>query len=1014
TSDGESVFDDFDVQNIKGLWHLDEDTYNGTVGEVKDETGGHNGTGTGGVVGSSDAMFGKAAELDGVDDEIGFGSWFRYQSYTLSMWVNPSQTQKGWATILNNENSGTGWVLMKDSNIPNRYQFYEADGTPNMLFDINPNTWSQITITRDSASGKNEVYVNGKIKVSMMGDPYISYNDQQIFKIGDWNSSGREWNGKIDEVQVYDRALSDTEIATHYDNYMEKMGGVFNVRKYEAKEPKVTIEGNSSTKSYAGVYGTKTFNRSLYPSIKADFKTDDLNSKAQVLTEGGSGKEYRNLGLVFDDGSIKVTTQAGSQKVYPQSIALKNAQVDTFYTAEFDFSPKDAKIYVYKKGDPKPSLPAYTYNENGWNPKLAFRNYYGNTTIDNIDVKTKSSSTYYTYDDLNRLTKVGGAEGTKTTYAYDTEGNRTSKTDEAGTTNYEYSDANELTKITEPGSKETTFTYDENGNTKTKTTPDGKAVNYTYNNQNQLVEVEKETPDTDLLPDSWQGGNLEPGDGRSTEFAKEGEYSLKINGNSATTKSVIQTVPVNGNVGDVITVSGWSKNVGTTTAGRCVVALVYFNNTDGSRTYGGYVYFERFSHDWLFRSSNIIAQKDYNSMELKLGIFNQTGAVYYDDFKLTKNGGPEQYIEQPSFEMNQDTIEYTYDGNGNRYSKQQIKPGNSINETLYHNDKDGNIVSETRNLSDGSEETVRYVRDLGGKAISMLQGAKTYYFIYNAHGDVTSLTDENGDTVATYEYDEFGNQTSSTGNVYNPLRYSGANNAYFDEETGLYKMGARYQNPKTGRWISRDDYEGEKESPQSQNRYVYTENNPVNMSDPTGHWGDGYHYSMTYRIGRVYLGRKYARIVAKGNKMMDNLRYNAFNPRYRKYHFDQRRSLKRRYKRCRRTAIYYIKKRKIRRGLIWFGKGLHSLQDYYAHPKGTWKGVTGHAAENSIHFWQKSWYGSWSKVFYKYESIYDSPKRNRRGAQKAKRATRSGFRYFTRKAFGVRSLLMFPRRIRRA
>ncbi len=44
-----------------------------------------------------------------------------------------------------------------------------------------------------------------------------------------------------------------------------------------------------------------------------------------------------------------------------------------------------------------------------------------------------------------------------------------------------------------------------------------------------------------------------------------------------------------GKVGDVITVREGRKNVGTTTAGKGVLALINFNNTIVSRTYGGYV-----------------------------------------------------------------------------------------------------------------------------------------------------------------------------------------------------------------------------------------------------------------------------------------------------------------------------------------------------------------------------------------------------------------------------------------
>jgi RHS repeat-associated protein len=58
--------------------------------------------------------------------------------------------------------------------------------------------------------------------------------------------------------------------------------------------------------------------------------------------------------------------------------------------------------------------------------------------------------------------------------------------------------------------------------------------------------------------------------------------------------------------------------------------------------------------------------------------------------------------------------------------------------------------------------------------------------------------------------------------------------AYFDVETGFYKMGTRYYDPNIGRWTQQDPDRGTLSDPLSLNPYMYSECNPVNSTDPTG------------------------------------------------------------------------------------------------------------------------------------------------------------------------------------
>ena len=123
-------------------------------------------------------------------------------------------------------------------------------------------------------------------------------------------------------------------------------------------------------------------------------------------------------------------------------------------------------------------------------------------------------------------------------------------------------------------------------------------------------------------------------------------------------------------------------------------------------------------------------------------------------------------------------------------------------------------------LDDGA---YRYVYGLDLMAAIDGSDAPTY-FSYDGLGSTTDLTDENADVIATWSYDVFGAVRASTGSSDQVFRFTGEQE---DADTGLYFLRARYMDPESGRFISRDPIE----LPQ---RYAYAGSNPVNYVDPDG------------------------------------------------------------------------------------------------------------------------------------------------------------------------------------
>ena len=52
----------------------------------------------------------------------------------------------------------------------------------------------------------------------------------------------------------------------------------------------------------------------------------------------------------------------------------------------------------------------------------------------------------------------------------------------------------------------------------------------------------------------------------------------------------------------------------------------------------------------------------------------------------------------------------------------------------------------------------------------------------------------------------------------------------YDSDLGLYYLRARYYNPVTGRFLSRDPEDGKTLDPRSLHKYLYAAGDPVNIS----------------------------------------------------------------------------------------------------------------------------------------------------------------------------------------
>ena len=108
-----------------------------------------------------------------------------------------------------------------------------------------------------------------------------------------------------------------------------------------------------------------------------------------------------------------------------------------------------------------------------------------------------------------------------------------------------------------------------------------------------------------------------------------------------------------------------------------------------------------------------------------------------------------------------------------------------------------------------------------------------YYYVTNLQGDVVSILNAGGTSVAEYSYNAWGKVLSATGTMaaINPIRYRGY---YFDSDSGLYYLKSRYYDPNLQRFINSDDIASTGQGFIGTNTFAYCGNDPITRRDASG------------------------------------------------------------------------------------------------------------------------------------------------------------------------------------
>jgi len=192
-------------EGLRALYHLD--------GDATDSQGSNDGTVIGATYTSS-GRFGGAYNFDGSNDFINMPAldFFNWNEMTVSAWVKNDDGAAGTTNDIVsywNYPDSRGWVLTHHRT--NSY-FFEIGGKGNIQGGTVDRNWHNVVAVYDGSYMR--VYADGSQVASAGGKSGNLPSSNAQMRIGSQQDNNNFFDGIIDEVAIWDRALTQQEISS--------------------------------------------------------------------------------------------------------------------------------------------------------------------------------------------------------------------------------------------------------------------------------------------------------------------------------------------------------------------------------------------------------------------------------------------------------------------------------------------------------------------------------------------------------------------------------------------------------------------------------------------------------------------------------------------------------------------------------------------------------------------------------------------------------------------------------
>ena len=234
-----------DSKNIMGMWLFNE----GDGDTAKDSSDNKNDGNIQGGVKWADGKFGKALEFNGTDGwvEVAHSETLAFKkgtSFTITLYYNGSKVG---GSLVGKGYEDTSqvkpWYLLWNGGQDKKVSFYlrstaDANSRIDSTIDVSDEEWHFIAARADADAKKISLWIDGEMNIEGVFNTTDGYGtNESVFHIA--RHFDRYTKGIIDDVAVFNVALSEGEMKSIMDNGIEEAASVEPINKYTTTWAKI-------------------------------------------------------------------------------------------------------------------------------------------------------------------------------------------------------------------------------------------------------------------------------------------------------------------------------------------------------------------------------------------------------------------------------------------------------------------------------------------------------------------------------------------------------------------------------------------------------------------------------------------------------------------------------------------------------------------------------------------------------------------------------------------------------